>query len=70
MDYHSEKKHEQYSGMSFKNVYGQIESNQIIVVTLADGDTKEVDSLYLAEAEASEPQVPKFVIDKQGMKFP
>ena len=69
IEYISKRKIEEHGGMTFKNKYGIIENNQIVVLTLADGQTKEVDPLYLSEAEASEPAVPKFVIDKQGVQY-
>jgi len=47
-----------------------MENNQIVVTKLADGTEREVDSLYIAQAEVSEPAVPKYVVDKKGTKFP
>jgi len=42
-----------------------MENNQVVVTKLADGTEREVDSLYISQAEVSEPEVPKFVIDKK-----
>ena len=70
IDYYSKKKKEEYSSLHFKNQYWVMENNQIVVTKLADGTEREVDSLYIAQAEVSEPAIPLYVIDKKGTKFP
>ena len=56
--------------MTYKNQYGVIENNQLVVLTLADGTTEKVEPLYLSEAETSFAQFPVAVIDKYGTRIP
>lgn len=65
VNYSSMKKDNARSGLTYKNQYGHIEDNQIVLLTLADGTKEKVEPLYLAECEVSEMQFPKYLEDAE-----
>lgn len=68
VDYTSMKIDNARSGLHYKNQYGVVVDNQIVVLTLADGTKEKVEPLYLAECEVSEMEYPKFLENASGDK--
>jgi hypothetical protein len=51
---------------TYKDPHGNIQNNQVIKLSLADGTTENVEPFYLANAKASTKAYPLFIEDTDG----